>query len=357
MKKVFLLLISSIFIISTSCSKKLSPQEEVTSFISKIGQDSLSLLSDSSLIVAKMNQWKTIFKNVKAESYTMSDGITSLKKINITLDNNQVLLLRFYFIGKSLLKINVFPLDDNKTLWDSIISSQEQKFKKIELNTWEMNKQFFTSKVIYNDGYSNHNWSMDAIPNDAPNYFEVSVNLEAAYTFYSEKINSFISNNGGTNKFVIDFRNGTIKVPEGKVWVIKKADNYAVNDMDLGVFDTTKTCECVLKGALEQTTFLIVNGECIRLGTLSPGYERSIFTEGTNICIPNSTVHNRDNGRNEYVFYNQVFIDEFEMKKINGIEELSTFVTSIGFNKDEFMYIKYLNYLSAIHKPDNLILK
>lgn len=354
MKKIFILFISSIYILFTSCGKKITEEEEMSNFISQIGQDSTLLLSDSSLVISKINQWKTTLKSVKSEYYTLSDGITSIKKVNITMHNDRVILLRFYFIGKSLLRINIFPLGDNKALWDTLVSRQEIKYKKVGLNTWEMDNKFKLTKVVYNDGYTNNNWSMDAVPEDSPNYLQISVDLENAYAFYSQKINPYLSNNKSDNLFFLDFKNGTVKVPDGKVWVIRKSENYVADDMEFGIFDTTKTCHCFLKGGLESTTFLMINGECIRLGTLSPGYDRSIFTPGTSICIPNAEpLLNKDNGKRQYLFYNQVFIQEFNIKDIPNFVDLSEQVKSMGFNEDDFLYIKYLNYLTAIEKPKN----
>lgn len=94
------------------------------------------------------------------------------------------------------------------------------------------------------------------------------------------------------------------------------------------------------------------NGECVRLGTLWPGQERSILPEKVSFCIPNSTVHNKDNGKNEYLYYNQFFIDEYNIQDLAAMNEFSTFLKSMGFLETDFLYVKYLNLLSAKEKPE-----
>lgn len=358
MKKIILSTLAIFPILFSSCSHEITPNEEVYNFISNFGSDTISPLNDSTIVVAKINEWKNKYKNVSFKQEIYSDGILSVKKINFSLSEKSFIKIRFYFLGKLLLKIKAIPSighENEAILWDSLIAHQNRIYPKISDNSWKLNKKYTTSKVIYEKGYSNlGNNNFDDRPEENGNYFEVSYDLETAYSFYSQKINPYLSNNKSENLFYLDFKTGTVKVPAGKVWVIRKSENYVATDMEFGIFDTTKTCHCFLKGGLESTTFLMINGECIRLGTLSPGYDRSIFTQGTDICIPNAEpLLNKDNGKKQYLYYNQVFIQEFNMKDIPNLVDLCEDVKSMGFNENEFLYIKYLNYFTAIEKPKN----
>jgi hypothetical protein len=346
MKKIIQISIISIVVLFTSCKHSPKPNEEALIFLNQFGRDSLALLADSSLVVGKINKWQSAYKNVSIKNYKTED--MTIRKVKFSLTDKIFMELQFYFVQSKLYKMKAIPCinqEEEVVLWDSLVAKYTSKYKRVGENTFEVNGQYALAYIPADKNITNNCSS-----SDPKNYLQIGVDLEKAHSVFSEQINKYLSTNKG-KEFYIDFRQGTIKIPEGKVWVTRKSENMVGKDMNFGEFDTSKTCQCDFKGQLESSTYLIVNGKCIHLGSLAPPYERSIISAGADLCIPNGPpVINRDNGKKEYLFYNQVIIEEFGINDIPSYAELISFIKSLGLSEGDFYFIKNLNILSSKEK-------